>query len=566
MPQATRITAVLAALVSASSANPKLRTSDGNIIANVADNADFGVEKDGVTQYWSDITGGISTMTGDISEIDRRARQLETTLMGDTSSGSGSGSSTESVTTYLSRLEQVNTQLLAESATQTSLLQQLVNLSLATEASREGPSFISASVIGAHPSRMSAGGGNLTIGGRNFIPNVANMYSCEWQMGALVVTSTTGSATSEHNIECQVPRWPRPPATHEWVTNLTVKEYGVEIPNAIDLQTTFFATAPTMTHVDDVEIDTALLNNSIWTLPINVDDVDGDAFNVQLRVQSSNAQLFQRISISGQGISREIQFQFAQPRGVANITLTVTDSPLGLSRNQTFRLLAIRTIGASLDNLLYYNGFDQSNCEDPQFPTNVNGARNSWCRTTPVFTGGGNTMSAYFNNQDGYRITYPANAIVLGNTWTLSVWIMSNTCSNNQIPIFWKKNGNSHYMIDHHARARLDGFLYAGHSGQSCYSWQNNWKHHVYRDDGSRIRVWVDNNEITSFSYNSRRNPGYDLEGAWLEYLGTRPSFGTNGLGGYMDELIIWNRALDVQEIDNVYRMKQRRERYALNF
>ena len=32
-----------------------------------------GVEKGGVTQYWSDITGDISTMTGDISEIDRRS-------------------------------------------------------------------------------------------------------------------------------------------------------------------------------------------------------------------------------------------------------------------------------------------------------------------------------------------------------------------------------------------------------------------------------------------------------------------------------------------------------------
>ena len=222
--------------------------------------------------------------------------------------------------------------------------------------------------------------------------------------------------------------------------------------------------------------------------------------------------------------------------------------------------------------LLYYNGFDSSNCQFPDFP-NINrnqAQRSSWCHTDStarIFSGGGNTRGAYFNNQDSYRIEYQRSAdIVLGNTWTISVWVKSNTCSNNQIPLYFqRRQGNNVYMIDHHSRATLsNGFISRGHyGGTSCSRWANEWKHHVYQDTGSRFRVWVDGTE-QSLSTNNR-NAGGGMNGAWLRYLGSRPGFGTNGLGGYLDEMVIWNRVLTPEEVAGMYALRGSSIKYGVN-
>jgi len=227
----------------------------------------------------------------------------------------------------------------------------------------------------------------------------------------------------------------------------------------------------------------------------------------------------------------------------------------------------------SSPGLLYYNGFDSSNCQFPNYPATINSNqvhRSSWCSTSGdarIFNGGGNSRGASFNNQDSYRIEYQRSAnIVLGNTWTISVWVKSNTCSNNQIPLYFRtRTGTIIYMIDHHARATMsNGFIGRGHyGGTSCSGWQNGWKHHVYQDTGSRFRVWVDGTEQSLATNNRNANGG--MNGAWLQYLGSRPSWGTNGLGGYLDEMVIWNRVLTPEEVAGMYVLRGSNIKYGVN-
>ena len=223
--------------------------------------------------------------------------------------------------------------------------------------------------------------------------------------------------------------------------------------------------------------------------------------------------------------------------------------------------------------LLYYNSFDRGSCEIPEVPPGLNGghvSRTSWCPTSTaarIFLGGSNSRGAQFNNQDPYRMTYQRSAnIVLGNTWTISVWVKTNTCSNNQIPLYFQnRQGNIIWMIDHHSRARIsNNHAGGGHYGGSrCNAWNNQWKHHVYQDTGSRFRAGVNGDPVPLSTNN--RNSGVTLEGAWLRCIGSQPSWGTNGLGGWLDEMVIWNRVLSTDEVAAMYALRQSSTRYATN-
>ena len=55
------------------------------------------------------------------------------------------------------------------------------------------------------------------------------------------------------------------------------------------------------------------------------------------------------------------------------------------------------------------------------------------------------------------------------------------------------------------------------------------------------------------------------MNGAWLRYLGSRPGFGTNGLGGYLDEMVIWNRVLTPEEVAGMYALRGSSIKYGVN-
>jgi hypothetical protein len=556
------------AIAGVAAQGPKLKTQDGNVVADLSSTGgDFGVAKgNGPTEYWGDLTSrltrnadAVSAVEGDVISLERVTRQIHNTL--------GNGS----VVAALDRIA-------AAAETRNGLLQDIV----AHNALARSGLAASASVVGTNPNRVSARGGSLEVGGRGFIPNLDGLYTCVVAArGGRVLRSVGAPAQNANRLECGIPAWPVDMTTAAVAANVTVEENGVELASARVLALTIYAEPPSMTAVPSTSITYSDdVTNGRYIASVNVVAPTGPAAHITVSGTSSNTSCIASVSVgnheaqTGTGVRKAVALVFAS--GVeaceTDITLIAVDR-LGLNSSQTFSFESTSGIGASTAGLLYYNGFDASNCQFPNYPTSINSnqvQRSSWCSTSGgarIFNGGGNSRGAQFNNQDSHRIEYQRSAnIVLGNTWTISVWVKSNTCSNNQIPLFFRtRTGTSIYMIDHHARARMsNGFIGRNHyGGTSCRGWEDGWKHHVYQDTGSRFRVWVDGTEQSLATNNRNANGG--MNGAWLQYLGSRPGFGTNGLGGYLDEMVIWNRVLTPEEVAGMYALRGSSIKYGVN-
>lgn len=563
------------AIAGVAAQGPKLKTRDGNVVADLSSTGgDFGVAKgNGPTEYWGDLTSrltrnadAVSAVEGDVISLERVTRQIHNTL--------GNGS----VVAALDRIETINAGILAAAETRNGLLQDIV----AHNALARSGLAASASVVGTNPNRVSARGGSLEVGGRGFIPNLDGLYTCVVAArGGRVLRSVGAPAQNANRLECDIPGWPVDMTTAAVAANVTVEENGVELASARALSLTIYAEPPSMTAVPSTSITYSDdVTNGRYIASVNVVAPTGPAAHITVSGTSSNTSCIASVSVgnheaqTGTGVRKAVALVFAS--GVeaceTDITLIAVDR-LGLNSSQTFSFESTAGIGASTAGLLYYNGFDSSNCQFPNYPATINSNqvhRSSWCSTSGdarIFNGGGNSRGASFNNQDSYRIEYQRSAnIVLGNTWTISVWVKSNTCSNNQIPLYFRtRTGTIIYMIDHHARATMsNGFIGRGHyGGTSCSGWQNGWKHHVYQDTGSRFRVWVDGTEQSLATNNRNANGG--MNGAWLQYLGSRPGWGTNGLGGYLDEMVIWNRVLTPEEVAGMYVLRGSNIKYGVN-
>ena len=176
---------------------------------------------------------------------------------------------------------------------------------------------------------------------------------------------------------------------------------------------------------------------------------------------------------------------------------------------------------------------------------------------TASFTGGAGATgpgasgllgnSASFNNEDSQRLDLDGSVPFSAQS-TVLFWGNNTSCSNNQIPIFFVDSGTRigdlHYESSVQVRSNTVFFKV----GPGCGTYQNSWHHRALRDNGSAIQVWLDGNEISSDSPHTYHS--FDDEG--LNRFGSRPGYGTNGLGGYLDEVVIFNRTLTEAEIQRV--------------
>jgi hypothetical protein len=156
--------------------------------------------------------------------------------------------------------------------------------------------------------------------------------------------------------------------------------------------------------------------------------------------------------------------------------------------------------------------------------------------------------SASFNNQDTQRLDLN-QSVPFGAQTTVLFWGNNTSCSNNQIPL-WFESGDSRIgdlLYESSVYAKNQQVFYK--NGTGCGSYQNNWHHRVMRDNGTAIQVWFDGSEISS----DGSNPYQTFDGEFLKYIGSKPGHGTNGLGGYLDEIVIFNRALTEAEIQRVH-------------
>ena len=72
------------------------------------------------------------------------------------------------------------------------------------------------------------------------------------------------------------------------------------------------------------------------------------------------------------------------------------------------------------------------------------------------------------------------------------------------------------------------------------------WKHNLFSYDSTGIRVYENGQEISS----SSTPPSIT---STIGYIGSRPSFGTNGLNGYMDDLFFTSEVLDADDAILLY-------------
>ena len=166
---------------------------------------------------------------------------------------------------------------------------------------------------------------------------------------------------------------------------------------------------------------------------------------------------------------------------------------------------------------------------------------------TSPYSGFGNSLYSD-NNDSGYANI--SNGPTLGPVWTVMFWGMNDNCSNNQIPIIFDDEsfmGDLHHKVALYYRS--GGYYAFAYHDSGCSSYVNNWRHFVYVSDGASLRAWENGVEITSPTSYSYHN----FNGRTINRLMNYPGFGTNGLGGYLDDLAVLDVALTSSEVQSVY-------------
>jgi hypothetical protein len=194
-----------------------------------------------------------------------------------------------------------------------------------------------------------------------------------------------------------------------------------------------------------------------------------------------------------------------------------------------------------------FDGSDVTASDVGGYSGTLHGATNA-SSTVPA-TGFGNSLQSD-NSDSGYMDLSPSVPVGSSSTtpqytWTIIFWGQNDNCSNNQIAILFDNNT---YMGDLYYAASFQSGSTFSQTGSGCSSYVNTWRHFAHVDDGSSLRVWQDGAELSpdSYSYSSGSRPP-------INRLMSRPGFGTNGLGGYIDDLAIYDTALTEAEIQRIY-------------
>jgi len=190
-----------------------------------------------------------------------------------------------------------------------------------------------------------------------------------------------------------------------------------------------------------------------------------------------------------------------------------------------------------------FDGSDVTASDVGGYSGSLHGSTNP-SSTVPA-SGFGNSLQSD-NSDSGYLQLN--SSVPIGSSWSIVFWGQNDNCSNNQIAILYEDNGTylgDLYHVASYIRAN-HGTVFSQNAGCGA---ANTWRHFAYVDTGSQLRVWVDGSELLSpSSYNYANSAGQRIN----RFM-NRPGFGTNGLGGYMDELGVYDIALTGAEIQRIY-------------
>ena len=155
----------------------------------------------------------------------------------------------------------------------------------------------------------------------------------------------------------------------------------------------------------------------------------------------------------------------------------------------------------------------------------------------------------YSDNNDSSRLDLGTDLPFGAVQSSLSFWGNSiNPCTNNQIAFLFSDGAS--YMTDlrYEASWHHEGTRRFRVEGPGCGSFTNVWHHHVYIDTGTELEVWFDGEQLSPETYSYASMSGYAIS----RFM-SRPSFGTNGLHGYIDDVAMFHRALEADEISALY-------------
>jgi len=199
------------------------------------------------------------------------------------------------------------------------------------------------------------------------------------------------------------------------------------------------------------------------------------------------------------------------------------------------------------EDLIAYWSFDGDNPTVADYG-NYAGVLQGGASVSEVVPGLGFGQSLLFANDDSGRMDVVPN-VMLPATSTVVFWARHNQCVNNQIPVLLSDDNSWMGDLIYGSSWRIrNTYRYQTNAVNICQATVNTWAHHAYVDDGAALRVYRNGElqEAQVYSYDT-------VAGLGLDHFGNRPGFGTNGLGGNLDDLAVFGRALTVQEIQRLY-------------
>lgn len=158
--------------------------------------------------------------------------------------------------------------------------------------------------------------------------------------------------------------------------------------------------------------------------------------------------------------------------------------------------------------------------------------------------------SLEFLDPEDSRLTL-SSTLAIGAESSFVFWTHHTTCINNQIPLHFADNSfiGDLYRAAGSVNLTQAGTVMSSDEPSNCEQTAGRWIHHVYIDDRTSVRYYRDAIEVPPDSYTY-----HNLAGIALSRFGSRPGFGTNGLGGRLDDVAVFHRALSPAEIQMLHR------------
>lgn len=172
----------------------------------------------------------------------------------------------------------------------------------------------------------------------------------------------------------------------------------------------------------------------------------------------------------------------------------------------------------------------------------------------PTWASGKVSNSLNFDGVDDYISVGTPSALSLSTTGTLSAWIKTNTSTFYPVIV-----GNADFVNDSrgyllaldssgHARIELCSASAFKNVDSSATYLDGNWHHITGTWDGTTIRLYVDGSEVASSSQDVT-----PVSGVYPVTMGKDPNQSTSYFVGLIDDVRIYNRALTVGEISQIY-------------